>query len=365
MNQSEIARRRLAGQLLARPSPAAPEEVVRSLGAVQAQDYLGVLWAVGARSVGATERTVERALAEARIVRTWPMRGTIHLVPPEDARWMLQLLTPRVNQRGQARLRQLGLDAAVISAGARVIAAALEGGRQLTRPALFGLLEAAGIATGGQRGYHILNQLAHAGLICFGPRAGKQPTFALLDEWLPPAPALSRDEALAALALRYFTGHGPATVHDLAWWSGLTVGDARAGLAAVAGQLEVARADGLAYYYDGSASADPGPEAPVLLLPPFDELLVGYRDRSPTIDPADLRRVAPGANGVFHPIVVHAARVVGTWRRTLRAARVELSFSPFEPWGDELAGAIPAAAERYARFLGLPAAVEAIRQADT
>ncbi|HMQ32150.1 MAG TPA: winged helix DNA-binding domain-containing protein, partial [Chloroflexaceae bacterium] len=186
---------------------------------------------------------------------------------------------------------------------------------------------------------------------------GKQPAFALLDEWVRPAPPLPPDEALANLALRYFTSRGPATVQDFCWWSGLAVADARAGLGAVEGRLSVARLEGRSYYY-AEATAAPGDEGERLrLLPPFDELLIAYRDRGAAIEPADMGRVVPGGNGVFNPIVVRDGRVVGTWRRALRAGRVELSFSPFRPWGEGEARAAAAEAERYGRFLGLPAVV--------
>ncbi len=355
ISHDEIARRRLASQLVARPLEGDPAEVVRHMGAVQAQDYLGALWAVGARAAGATELAVRRALDEGHIVRTWPMRGTIHLVAPADARWMLALLAPRAAQRSQGRLRQLGLDAGDVAAAERAVVAALEGGRQLTRQALLAQLEAAGIATGGQRGYHLLWQLAHAGIICFGAHQGKQPTFALLDEWVPPTPAPSRDEALASLALRYFTSRGPATLQDFCWWSGLTVADARAGLGAVESQLSIARLDGQSYYFDEAAAAPAEGRGRVYLLPPFDEFLIAYRDRAASISPDDMGKVAPGGNGIFNPIVVRDGRVIGLWRRTLRASRVELSFSPFAAWGEGEAGAAAAEAERYGRFLGLPA----------
>lgn len=359
MDQIEIARRRLAAQQIAPPAAGGPAELVARLGAVQAQDYLGALWAVGARVPGAADGDVTAALAEGRIVRTWPMRGTIHLVAPGDVRWMLALLTPRVVQASQGRMRQLGIDAAAVAASERAIVAGLEGGRQLTRGAAFALLEAAGVATGSQRGYHILLRLAQAGLICFGPHAGKQPTFVLLDEWAPAAAPLARDEALAALALRYFASRGPATIHDFCWWSGLTVADARAGLGAVAGALASATHDGQAYYFDEAATAAGGVAGGLALLPPFDELLIAYRDRGAALDPAHSALVVPGANGIFNPIVVWGGRVVGTWRRVLRARRVELSFSPFERWPGGLSEALPEAAARYGRFLGLPAVVEA------
>src|SRR2546426_1983179 len=237
MTCEDIALRRLLNQQIAQPRFAHPSEVVAWLGAVQAQDYLGALWALGLRTPGATEQSIEGALAEKTIVRTWPMRGTIHFVAAADVRWMLELLAPRVVQRSTSRRTQLGLDETIIAASAEVIARELQGGKQLSRNALYTLLERAHIATDSSRGLHILGRLAHDGLLCFGARAGKQPTFALLDEWVPGAKSLPHDEALAMLALRYFTGHGPATVQDLMWWSGLTTSEAKAGLAAVAPQL--------------------------------------------------------------------------------------------------------------------------------
>src|SRR6266545_1779338 len=242
----DIARQRLVNQQIACSTLATPGDVVQWLGAVQAQDYLGALWALGLRLPNATEQAIEQAIAERTIVRTWPMRGTIHFVAPADVRWMLEVLTPRVVQRSKRRLTELGLDEKIIAAS-------------------------------GQRGLHILGQLAQRQLICFGARAGKQPTFTLLDEWAPGAKSLPRDEALATLAQRYFTGHGPATMPDFMWWSGLTTSEAKAGLAAVAGQLGRAVIGEQEYYFAQSlpdAALDP---RDAFLLPPFDEFLVAYR----------------------------------------------------------------------------------------
>lgn len=353
MQPAEIARRRLTSQQAARPDLSAPGELVGWLGAVQAQDFLGSLWALGLRLPGASEALVEQAIAERQIVRTWPMRGTIHFVAPADARWMLGLLTPRVLQGSQGRLRQLGLDAPTIAKAGEVLARALAGGQQLTRPALYAELAAAGIAAEGSRGLHILGQLAHQQLICFGPRAGKQPTFVLMDEWLPPTPALPRDQALAALALRYFTSHGPATLQDFTWWAGLTLTDARAGLAGASGDLAEAEADGQRYFFAHEPRAEPAEPDTAFLLPPFDEFLVAYRDRSAALDPRFTNAVTPGSNGIFHPIVVLDGRVLGTWRRTIKRDSVQLTFSPFESFSAAQLRAMAATAERYAQFLGL------------
>jgi len=353
----DIARQRLVNQQIACSTLATPGDVVQWLGAVQAQDYLGALWALGLRLPNATEPAIEQAIAERTIVRTWPMRGTIHFVAPADVRWMLELLTPRVVQSSQSRLRQLGLDAQIIAASADVVARALEGGQQLTRNALYAVLEQANIAASDQRGLHILGQLAHQRLICFGARAGKQPTFALLDEWAPGARSLPRDEALATLALRYFTGHGPATLQDLMWWAGLTTADARAGLGAVAGQLGRALVDGQAYYFAHDQAEATAAPLTAFLLPPFDEFLVAYRDRSASLDPQYNPLIVPGGNGIFNPIVVIDGRVLGTWKRAFKKDTVLMTFSPFTSFSAAQAGAITAAAERYGSFLGKPVVV--------
>lgn len=357
MDHAAIAGRRLIGQMIAQPEHERPEAVVAALGAVQAQDYLGSLWAVGLRTPGATEPAIERALAERKIIRTWPMRGTIHLVAADDVRWMQELLAPRVVQRTAGRRAQLEIDEPTVAASAALLSQALAGGRQLARGAIYELLEQAGIATANSRGLHILGRLAHDRLLCFGARAGKQPTFALLEEWAPGARSLPRDEALATLALRYFSGHGPATLADLMWWSGLTTKEANAGLADVAAQLGREQAGGQTYYFaQGARAAAPEP-GEAFLLPPFDEFLVGYRDRSAVIDAAGMGRVAPGGNGIFHPIIVLGGRVVGLWRRELKRDRVILSFSPFESFDSAQLAAVAAAGERYGQFLGLPATI--------
>ncbi len=357
MRSEEIGRLRMLSQRIVGPGPARPEDVVRHLCAVQAQDFLGCLWAVGARLPGATEAEVEAALSGRAVVRTWPMRGTIHLVAAEDARWMLGLLAPRVSRRSQGRLRQLGLDAAALSASAEVVARALEGGRQLTRPQLYAALGAAGIAADGSRGLHILGQLAHQQLICFGPRAGRQPTFALLDEWAPGGRSIPRDEALAELALRYVVGHGPATARDLMWWAGITRDEAAQGLGAAGGLLRRHEVDGQTYYAARNLPEGAGPLAGAHLLPPFDEFLIGYRDRAASISEADMARVAPGGNGIFNPIVVSDGRVVGLWRREIGRRRVQLGLTPLAGWGEATACAAREAAGRYGNFLGLPAEI--------
>ena len=222
---------RYRSQLLAGSPFDHPADTVAWFGAVQAQDYASALWAVGQRTLGGTERSVEQALADGRIVRTWPLRGTLHLVAARDVHWLLALLGPRVVARSARRFAQLGLDERVVERAKHAFVRALAGGARLTRPEMRRVLDGAGVDTSGQRGYHLLWRCAVDGLLCLGPRQGKQHTFVLLDEWVPPGPTWTRDEALAEVARRYAQAHGPATLRDLTWWSGLAAAEARRAVA--------------------------------------------------------------------------------------------------------------------------------------
>jgi hypothetical protein len=353
--QSDITRRRLAAQHVSRPLFAEPCEVVAWLGAVQAQDYLGSLWAVGLRLTVAAEASVERALAERRIVRTWPMRGTLHLVAAADVRWMLELLTPRVVASSAGRYRQMGLDEETFARSRKLFVKALEGGRQLARAALYRVLEAAGISTAESRGLNILGRLAQERLICFGAREGKQQTFVLLDEWVPGAKSIPREEALAELARRYFKSRGPATVQDFAWWSGLTTRNAAAGVGLVRESLSRESVGGRDYWLSTSTPAAEGDPRAAYLLPAYDEYTVAYRDRSAVLDPSHAQRPDSGG-GIFSPTVVIGGKVLGTWKRTLKKDSVEISLNPFRPLKRDEREAAGAAAQKYAAFLGVPSA---------
>ena len=348
-----MIRRRMGNQQLAGPVFDDPTAVVRWMGAVQAQDYLGGLWAVGLRTRGATEASVEEAIARRAFVRTWPMRGTLHFVSASDVRWMSQLLTPRVIVSAASRHRQLELDGKVFARAARVTERALAADTCVRRDAIYQLWDAAGISTRESRGLHILGYLAMTGLICFGPRAGKQHTFALLDEWLPPTRPFDRDEALGELARRYFTSHGPATVHDFSWWSGLTVTDARTGIEVAKEQLEQNEVDGRSYWY-GSSVPPRLTRTPAHLLPPWDEYTVAYRDRTAVVDPVHSTKVNAGG-GVLKPVVVIRGRVVGSWQRTLGKGSVVVTPQYFGRLAAEEGHAVADAARRYGAFLGTAA----------
>ena len=364
MDTADILRMRLSRQLVDSSSATTPHDVASRLLAMQAQDYAGSLWSVGVRLPGTVLADVERAIAERSIVRTWPMRGTLHLVAAEDVRWMLPLLTPRVIARAASRAAQLGLTDDTFARARVLFAEALGGGRQLTRPQAMALLEADGIPTAGQRGYHILWRLSQEGLLCCGPMDGKQQTFVLLDEWISPGPSERdrppRDEALARLAARYFAGHGPATLEDFAWWSGLAKSDAQAGLEAQVEPLACAEVDGRRYWWleENADSSSAGPAMGVHLLPGFDEYMLGYTDRSLQLaEHLEAYGSSVSANGMFSATLVIDGRIAGTWKRALKRDRVEIAVRAFRHLGKAEVIGLAEAADGYGAFVGLPPVV--------
>lgn len=347
----DLARLRLHNQRITTQAHT-PGEAVRRLGAVQAQDYLASLWAVGLRVAGATERTVQQAIAERNIVRTWPLRGTIHWVAAEDVWWMLNHFAQRVIATRAARYRELELDAETFAKSGKVLEQSLQGGRSLRREAVYAELAAVGISSKNGRGMHILGYHAHAGLICFGPYALKQPTFVLLEEWVPRPAIPSREEALAELTRRYFVGHGPATLKDFAWWSGLGLAEARKGLEAVRGELEETAFNGQTYYFKPATPAES--EFDTHLLPAFDEFVVAYANRDAVLEAAFSRRYHDGG-GVLRPVVVVDGQVVGVWRRVLTAKAAKIALEAFHSLSKTQLDSVALAAQRYGAFLGRPA----------
>lgn len=346
-----IASRRLLNQQLVLPRFTTPVEVVRWFGAVQAQDYLGSLWAVGQRLPFMAEGDVENAIASRAIVRTWPMRGTLHFVAAEDARWMLGLMAPRVIAGSAGRYRQLELDAKAFTRSGRILGRALDGGRSLTRRQAYAALERGGVSPAGQRGIHVLGHLAQQGLLCFGPREGRQQTFVLLEDWIPRSPDVSRDTALAALATRYFASHGPATLQDFAWWSGLLVKDAQAGISEAGSQLVPETHDGRRIWSTPALPTGKWRRPVAALLPPWDEYLVAYRDREAALGHVPANDARP-AMVVGNSLVIIDGRVRGTWKRTLTALALKVTVHFWTRVTDADRRAATKAAERYGRFLG-------------
>jgi hypothetical protein len=352
MTPAEVLRLRLESQQLARASFRKPEDVVAWFGAMQAQDYLGSLWAVGLRMRATNEALVEGAEARRAIIRTWPMRGTLHFVAAADARWMTRLLAPRVIARNAARLkREFDVDAPVVARARNIVARALEGGRRLERSALYEALDARKIRCANSRGLHILLSLAMEGTICLAGRQGKQHTFALLDEWIPKSKNLEGDEALAELALRYFASHGPATMQDLMWWAGIKATDAKAAIDGAQSALVHEVIDGRTYWMAARRAVPMNPAAPyVKLLPAFDEFTVAYRDRSLLVTGAASRKIT--ASGLLNPVIVVDGRVVGTWKRTIDKQSVCIETRMLRALSRAESAALDEAVRAFGAFLG-------------
>ncbi|MDR3687271.1 MAG: winged helix DNA-binding domain-containing protein [Coriobacteriia bacterium] len=369
MNTDDILRMRLRAQLVESSSATSPCDVVSHLLAMQAQDYAGAVWALGLRLPGSALADVEAALTDGSIVRSWPMRGTLHFLAAEDVHWLLPLLTPRILARAAKRERDLELDEPTFERARGLFRAALTGNRRLTRPDAMALLEAGGIATTGQRGYHILWRLAQEGLLVVGPMEAKQQTFRLLAEWVPAensllSPEAPRGQALALLAARYFAGHGPATVADLARWCDIPKREAEAALASVEDGLVSAEHDGERYWFAPEIAKASGARAKrgsracgrtpsVHLIPGFDEYMLGYVGRSHQLgEHLEQYGSRVASNGMLAATVVIDGQAVGVWRRTLKPQTVSFEVSAFrELYATELAG-VAAEQQRYARFVG-------------
>jgi Winged helix DNA-binding domain len=347
----DIALQRLRNHQLERPRFGTPGEVVAWLGAVQAQDYAGAKWAIGLRLPESTDAGIEAEISGASLVRTWAMRGTLHFVAAADLRWLLALVAPRIIARNARRYSELGLDEGTLSRSNAVLAGALRGGKRLDRSELLDVLEHGGISTRGQRAAYMLQRASLDSLICQGVMRRNNPTFVLVDEWLPETRAMEPGEAAAELARRYFTSRGPATLQDFVWWSGLPTADAGAGLEEIKGYLVRETIEDKTYWLSRPAPEDGS--SGLYLLPGFDEYLLGYRDRSASLNPARAKALNAGG-GMLNPTVVADGRVVGTWKRTFKKDAVVIEASPFAPLSEASNRALSAAAGRYGRFVGRP-----------
>jgi len=347
---------RMTSLLLAEHEQRTPLSVAEWFGAMQAQDVASGLWSLGVRVPHSTAADVEAAFERGGLIRTWPMRQTVHIIPAADARWMLDLTGTRGLDRMRSRRQQLGLLPPDLARLRDVLEALLEDGEPRTRADILDALTAEGIPTDGQRGYHLLAYASLTGVTCIGPQREGAQTFALLSAWAPHQVELSRDDALVELAHRYFRSHGPTTVKDFAGWTGLTLADARRGVEGNAGRLDrvgegadaVWLTTELAEAIGDGRLADHG----TLALPGFDEYVLGYKDRSLHGDESLLDRVVPGGNGIFRATIVRRGSVIATWTRTLVRDQVRIAVEPFAPLSGRARIDVDRALVAYAAYLG-------------
>lgn len=353
-----IGRLRLASQRLAGNGAASAPELVRWMMAMQAQDLPAALWAVGVRVPGSGISDVRAAIDSGHVVRSWPMRGTLHLVAPEDLRWMLDLTADRLTRSIAARHRQLDIAWSDVEKARDLALEHIAAEGPVSRSGLFKVFDDGGQPTQGQRGIHLLGSLCRHGWLVLGPLAGSQQLIAAFDDWIPESRVLEREEALAEFLLRYFRSHGPATLRDFAWWTQLPLTEVRAAFESVREQLVELEFDGAGYWLSPESASllDSGlPGARSLhLLPGFDEFVLGYTDRTPVLSPEHSDLIVPGGNGIFKKTVVAAGKVAGTWALQGTgpgAAVVPELFEGTAPLGPAAQAALTKAARRYTTFL--------------
>ena len=350
-----IAAERLVRQRLAGPRLDSPEAVVRWLGAVQAQDAGGAVWAVAQRASGATAATVEAALDVGTLVRTHVLRPTWHLVRPADLRWMLALSAPRVRRQLAQYDRQLEIDGALLARCHAVVADMLAGGRHRTRAEIGVALAHVGVEARGQRLAHVMMHAELDALVCSGARSGAHQTYALVDECVPTAPDQAPDEALTQLARIYLQSHGPATAHDLAWWSGQTITASRRAIENLGTDAEARDFDGVTHWTVGELPT-PLPDAPpVHLLPNYDEHIVAYRDHRASLDPDAPDALRGWGNGSTPNQITRGGLVVGGWRRAHHAGHTEVRATLYLTLTHDERAQLQVAADGYGHHLGWPA----------
>lgn len=366
-SDAQLRAQRMASLLLSDapglPGPAerTAASIVEWFGAMQAQDRGSALWSLGVRMPGSTEADVTAAVDSGAVVRTWPMRSTVHLVPAADAKWMVRILGAKQLGSAARRREQLGLEESDALRAGDVLADALAGGKALTRAECAQVLAEADVARGDGLTYHLLWFTSQRGITCSGPSRGKEQTFVLLDEWVREHNDPGREEALAIMALRYFRSHGPATRSDFARWLGLPVADARAGIAGAGADL-VALGEGrdpLIVAADAplATGAAPAITRGALALPGFDEFMLGFKDRDLVLDPAHFEAIVPGRNGVFRPTLVIDGRVAGTWTRSRKAREVQVDVTTLAPVSAARKRSAARAFDAYAAYLGSTADV--------
>jgi hypothetical protein len=351
MNLRDISSGRLVSQQIAGTSFRTPKDLVGHLGAMQAQDFDMAVWAIGMRLPGSTKNEIVEAFNRGDFLRTHVLRPTWHFVSADDIHGMLELSAPRIKASLKTRHKELGITEDSIAKSKSIMTRALSDGKHLTRDELIIELAGAGISCNGSQAYHYLMLLELDGILCSGAINGKKQTYALLAERASRRKSPSRSEAPAKLARKYFSSHGPATLPDFIWWSGLPTGEAKEALEASRTDLVSVTTGGQVYWFSHSVSSPPVPKKSVHLLPAFDEFIISYKDRSPAIS-LDKQRRAVSNNGVFRPVVVVDGQVAGLWKKAMKKDGVVVHIKPFQAQSRRRKALIENEIAAYGLFLG-------------
>jgi len=356
MTLSNISEIRLQNQQIAKHNFKSVQDLVHWMGAIQAQDYNMAKWAIGTRLPNVTEQNIEEAFRKGEIIRTHLLRPTWHIVSSTDIHWLLKLTAPHIKSLLRSRHRELELDETTINKSKSIIENSLVGGNHLTREEICTQLKNAQISTEGQRAPHLLMICELDGIICSGSPKGKKQTYALLEERVAKPTSLIREESLAKLAGKYFTSHGPATIQDFIWWSGLPVRDAKNALESIKPELVKINTNQQTYWMSDSMPKIKTRPETSFLLPAYDEFIISYRDRSPSLL-AEHHQKAISENALFRPIIVEDGRITGIWKKTQKKDHAIIEISHFS-MDKQLIHQLPEhAAKRYGSFLNQKAEI--------
>jgi len=350
MKSIDIVQQRIINQQLAGTKFKSAKELVSWMGAMQAQDYAMSKWAVGVRLPNSTDDVIEKAINTGEIIRIHVMRPTWHLVSSDDVKWMIELTAPLLRKSMKGRHKALGLTDQIFKKSNSIIEKSLAKNRYMTRAELVSELTKNKIRPDNLQTIHIMFNAELNGTVCNGPMRGKQFTYALLDERVPKTKSFTKDQALAELSLRYFTSHGPATLQDFAWWSGLPSADAKRGFEIVKSKLMTTKIGDQTYLF-GDSTRNELAVQPIYLLPAYDEFMISYKDRSASLSPKFFTN-AITRNGIFKPIIVVNGQVVGTWSREIKKEKVALEAKFFRSLQKLKKTEMNIAFEPYKKFLG-------------
>lgn len=350
MTIAELQALRLYNQKIVGSTATSPQEVVSWLGAMQAQDFQASLHAVGLRIPGATEPAIERALDERAIVRGWLMRATIHLMPAADALWMTKLLSPRQNKKAASIYRGLNLTENEFAKARLVLEKVLVDGPKM-RSDIYTAFEAAGVKANESRGMQLIKYWGQEGVLCMGPRRGKQQTFALMETWVDHNKISGDEEGFSILAERYFKSHGPATLKDFMWWTGATKTEVTKAIDSVRSQFSTEVIEGQEYLFSADKVPSVLDKKEALLLPAFDEYTVAYADRTAVMTTEEIKKTFYGIS----PNIIVDGRAIGTWKRTFKSKEVQIQLAPFNNIPSDVYQAIEKSAETYGQFVGYKA----------
>lgn len=350
MTLPDISNCRLVSQRIATTEFSSAKDVVGWMGAMQAQDFAMAKWAVGLRLLNPTNSEIETALNKGEIIRTHIMRPTWHFIAAEDVYWLLDLTSNKIKQAMKTRDRELELSEAIFTKCNKILESILSKGIHLSREELAESFKIAGISTDNNRLSHLLVRAELEGIVCSGSINGNKQSYALLSDRIPHKKILSRDESLAELANRYFTSHGPATLQDFIWWSGLSVTEARQGFESVKSWFISETVGSVNYWFKDSFPNTLSNTNSIYLLPAFDEFLISYRDRSASLSLIHHKK-AVSDNGIFRPVIVVNGQVTSLWKRTIKKDEVMIDTSSFIPGQIVSKHLYEAASLKFGRFL--------------